>query len=269
MLSKQLLQSVPRPVCDAPLLGSYCKSAELPFWTNMACTLRVKIDENGNAAIVHSPKDIEPDAISRMVLNETKTFFRVDWNGNITSVISNCTAVPACRLAIDGACVCDIVVRNEQAFFDDNIPRRENVLNTLSIGAFDRHQSAQLSLPAQSMASTDILSMELWHRSRFLKSSTTLVFVSFGRMLNRQWTSLASPSLFAILSIVFTYQMEQYTSPMMRRMLLLITTSSTIPTQLHFLHSVLLNGLVSQIARRLLFRELPRKNLDTGLLLID
>ena len=83
----------PRPVCDAalvPSLGSYCKS-DFPFWTNTACTLRVKIDENGNAAIVHSPTGIEPEAISRKVQNETKTFFRVDWNGNITSVISNCT----------------------------------------------------------------------------------------------------------------------------------------------------------------------------------
>ena len=102
----------------------------------------MKIDENGNVAIVHSPTGVLPQSVSRKVQNETKTFFRVDWSGNITSVISNCTAIPACRLALDGACLCNAYVRNEQVFFDDyglaqDRPSRENVLTKLSIGAFD------------------------------------------------------------------------------------------------------------------------------------
>lgn len=102
----------------------------------------MKIDVSGNVAIVHAPTGIEEVAISRKVASETKTFFRVDWTGNITSVISNCSAVPACRVAVDGACLCDVFVKNEQVFSNGNIfardnPSREDVLTELQIGAFN------------------------------------------------------------------------------------------------------------------------------------
>ena len=57
-------------------------------------------------------------------------------------MISNCTSIPSCRLAIDSACLCDVYVRNEQAFVDGDVlpgnrPSRENVLSGLKIGAFN------------------------------------------------------------------------------------------------------------------------------------
>ena len=102
----------------------------------------MKIDVSGNVAIVHAPTGIEEVAISRNVARDTKTFFRVDWTGNIESVISNCSAFAACRLAVDDACLCDVNVKNEQVFFDENLvardkPTRENILTKLQIGAFN------------------------------------------------------------------------------------------------------------------------------------
>jgi uncharacterized protein (DUF1501 family) len=103
--------------------------------------LRAKIDSNGDVAIVHSPNDVdvEPAAISQMVqADNAQTFFRVDWSGDaITSFVSNCAAVGTCSVAADGKCVCDIDVTDEQVFVDGDSVTRDDVLDSLHIGAFD------------------------------------------------------------------------------------------------------------------------------------
>jgi uncharacterized protein (DUF1501 family) len=94
---------------------------------------------DGAVAIVHSPHDIEPEAIAGLVQNDTKTFFRVDWSSNTAAnfVTSKCDSISRCRLSIDDVCVCDVSVSEAQVFFDGREPTPTQVLTSLSIGAFD------------------------------------------------------------------------------------------------------------------------------------
>ena len=80
--------------------------------------------------------------MASIVQNQTKNFFRVDWSGDIDTVLSNCTSIPSCRLAVDGECICDVTVKNEQVFYDQgsgpwSSPTRSDVLTQLHVGAFD------------------------------------------------------------------------------------------------------------------------------------
>ena len=143
--SNQLCSRWPRPECDSnndPSLGTYCASND-HFWTEVTCTLRAKINHDGNIGIVHSPNDVyvneERDSISKLVQNDTQTFFRVDWSSSTApnDIISSCTSIPSCRLSIDAKCLCDVSVSNTQVFFDGNEPTTSAVLNSLYIGAFN------------------------------------------------------------------------------------------------------------------------------------
>jgi uncharacterized protein (DUF1501 family) len=126
----------PRPSCDQENVGTYCYNDEY-FWTDTTCTLRAKIGSDGTVAIVHKPAGIEPQRISSHVQNEAKTFFRVDWSSDSNSIISDCETVDTCSLTADGFCLCDVHVTDEQVFFGEDTPKREEVLNSLHIGAFD------------------------------------------------------------------------------------------------------------------------------------
>lgn len=66
-----------------------------------------------------------------------QTFFRVDWAGDANTITSNCAAIGTCSVASDGKCVCDVDVQDEQVFVDGNTITRDDVLNSLYIGAFD------------------------------------------------------------------------------------------------------------------------------------
>ena len=131
----------PRPQCDPqqdPTVGTACASNE-HFWTTTACTLRAKISTDGTIAIVHSPNNIEPEAISGLVQDNTQTFFRVDWSSDTAPdfITSNCNSISGCRFSIDGVCVCDVSVSESQVFFDGREPTPTQVLTSLSVGAFD------------------------------------------------------------------------------------------------------------------------------------
>jgi uncharacterized protein (DUF1501 family) len=130
----------PRPTCDKninPSIGSFCSKTEQYFWTTTSCTLRAKIDYNGNIAIVHSPTGIEPQAISQRVQNETKTFFRVDWSGDVNSFISNCQQHSSCSMSIDGYCVCDVTVQNDPVFGSSDTMNPSLLEDSLFVGAFE------------------------------------------------------------------------------------------------------------------------------------
>jgi uncharacterized protein (DUF1501 family) len=89
---------------------------------------------------VHSPNEIEPQAISRSVQNDTQTFFRVDWSSSsaFKSITSDCTSIPTCSLSIDSICTCNVEVIDQQVYYDGNVsPTKDDILATLSIGAFD------------------------------------------------------------------------------------------------------------------------------------
>jgi uncharacterized protein (DUF1501 family) len=130
----------PRPTCDKnvnPSIGSYCSNSDQYYWTTTPCTLRAKIDSLGKIAIVHSPSGIEPQAISQRVQNETKTFFRVDWSGDINSFIANCQLHSSCSISIDGYCVCDVTVQNDPVFGESDLINPLKLGQSLFIGAFE------------------------------------------------------------------------------------------------------------------------------------
>ena len=79
------------------------------------------------------------EAISGLVQNDTKTFFRVDWSSATAaaSVTSNCNSITGCRLSTDDGCVCEVSVTEQSVFTATSNPSPEVVLATLPIGAFD------------------------------------------------------------------------------------------------------------------------------------
>lgn len=130
------LQSTPS--CSSATVGSFCSGNDR-FWTNTECTLRVKIDRIGNAAIVHQPLGLKADAVDSFVREDTKTFFRVDWSNSsiVNSIIADCESVSGCNRTIDEMCMCTVAVSETQVFFDGDNPSRAEVLNSLRVGAFD------------------------------------------------------------------------------------------------------------------------------------
>jgi uncharacterized protein (DUF1501 family) len=100
--------------------------------------LRAKINIDGTIAVVHSLSRDEPDAILRHLHNDTKTYFRVDWSGEgYQSLVTSCDSISSCNFSIDGMCVCDVEVFEEQVYFNGRMPTTEEVLSTLSFGAFN------------------------------------------------------------------------------------------------------------------------------------
>mmetsp|Transcript_3881 Transcript_3881/g.6489 ORF Transcript_3881/g.6489 Transcript_3881/m.6489 type:complete len:2423 (+) Transcript_3881:72-7340(+) len=129
------------PDCSTTEVGSFCIGNER-VWTNLDCKLQVKIDGSGNAAIVHNSE--MPEQVQKLVNEDTKTFFRVDWSndGVVNDLISNCTSIGGCTITSDGMCTCEVTVSEEQMFFDASLPSTEEVLNRLHIGAFAIHDSS-------------------------------------------------------------------------------------------------------------------------------
>jgi hypothetical protein len=121
-----------------PSLGNYCENNAY-FWTNTNCKLRAKINIDGTVGIVHSPRDIEPQAIARHIQNETKTFFRVDWSSEShrKAILTDCKRISSCSISVDDTCVCDVSVKETQVYFEGDRPSRDQVLSSLKIGAFN------------------------------------------------------------------------------------------------------------------------------------
>ena len=126
------------PSCTNPNFGSICSGNDR-YWTNTDCTLYVKIDGTGNAAIVHQPQGVTAGKIDALVRPDTKTFFRVDWSDAsiVSNIIGNCPSVSGCSATIDGMCMCKVSVSETQVFVDGDNPSRDQVLNSLRVGAFD------------------------------------------------------------------------------------------------------------------------------------
>jgi uncharacterized protein (DUF1800 family) len=123
-----------RPACG----GRTICAGNDRFWTDTACALRVKIDESGNAAILHFPSGVANTSITSLVGENTKTFFRVDWNNftAVRAIIANCSSVSDCMMTADGMCMCSVSASESQVFFDGDNPSRDDVLRRLTVGAF-------------------------------------------------------------------------------------------------------------------------------------
>jgi len=133
---QKLCTSDARPTCYGATDGSFCSGNYAPYWTDTDCKLRVKIDEAGNAAIVHAPNGVDDTDVQKKVQEDTKTFFRVDWSDEIvvSNIISTCASISGCSKTVDDMCMCDITISEQRVFTE--VPSKSEVLKSLHIGAF-------------------------------------------------------------------------------------------------------------------------------------
>ena len=108
-----------------------------PFST---CQLKAKIHSSGQIAVVHElpEEDMDEDRERGYEEEDNKTFFRVEYytgGDQITNLITNCEMNEGCSMSMDGYCMCDVTVTEEQAF--TSMPSsREEVLSLLTVGAY-------------------------------------------------------------------------------------------------------------------------------------
>ena len=119
--------------------GLYC-AGDYFYWMSKEAPCRIKAKIDGERiALVHSVPD-EAASEKREFVNpeeDQKTFFRAQFLSNgdkMAELGRTCTANPECSIAVDGYCMCNVVVTNEQAYFA--APTREEVLSSLTIGSF-------------------------------------------------------------------------------------------------------------------------------------
>jgi uncharacterized protein (DUF1501 family)/uncharacterized protein (DUF1800 family) len=108
------------------------------YWTSESCSLQVKIDLEGRVALVHSPpSQIGKANVDPHVREDTKSFFRVDWNQPIVDLLQDyeieCSQLGCVRGSSDNLCICPTTVIESQAFSRN--PSREEVLR-LKVGVF-------------------------------------------------------------------------------------------------------------------------------------
>ncbi|CAB9513781.1 Protein of unknown function (DUF1800) [Seminavis robusta] len=108
------------------------------FWTDQPCSLQAKIiRDSGKVGIVHvPPAEVGSNNTAFIVREDTKTFFRVDWEGDIQAILSNCTNIPSCREAEDNSCLCDVSVVQGNVFSGASIPNHQEILANLDVGSF-------------------------------------------------------------------------------------------------------------------------------------
>lgn len=128
-----------RPLCTATFRRNKVCDEILGYWTKSACEgLAAKIDAEGRVAIVH--RTLGNADILHSVREDTKTFFRVDWNRqDFVSAYSNtCTQAGCVRDSSDNMCVCPVDVVELVVFGNPSSspPSRKDVLERLKIGAF-------------------------------------------------------------------------------------------------------------------------------------
>jgi Protein of unknown function (DUF1800) len=108
-----------------------------------SCKLKAKIDkQSGKVGIVHEPPGILLNETASIVNADTKTFFRVDWEGDLQGILSTCAAFGSCTDTEDEGCLCDVSVVEEQFFYGKTLPSPYDVLVALHIGAFEPDGSA-------------------------------------------------------------------------------------------------------------------------------
>ena len=138
--------------CNEELLLETCMAANIQdcdtyscggepyYWTSESCQLKIKIGSDRKVAVVHSVPSEEDAGVSptQHVNLDTKTFFRVHWNSELAvdNILETCgLAGSPCEQTADGFCLCDVSAIENQAFSEDDLPTKDEVL-ALPIGAF-------------------------------------------------------------------------------------------------------------------------------------
>jgi len=95
-------------------------------WTGSNCTIQVKVDSRGYAAIVHGI-NIDHKEQKHVKADETLNYFKVYWgNNDYPSESNNCGG---CNSLDTGECLCNVIVEVETVF--DNMPPHMETIHTL------------------------------------------------------------------------------------------------------------------------------------------
>jgi hypothetical protein len=128
-------------LCDSPWWDCNDCNQQIGYWTSHSCSLAVKIHRDGNIGIVHDVADKEKlyRSIHYNVDKETKTSFRVDWQGPLDSFLSSYNtqcASSGCKLdPLENLCICPVAAVTNSAVFS-SAPTVNQVLRQLPIGSF-------------------------------------------------------------------------------------------------------------------------------------
>ena len=124
---------------DCSLQTGTCDDS-VGYWTNYPCQMQVKVNLEGKVGIVHYfPYDVvKKDWVHWNVREDTKTFFRVDWDGPIDKLVADyekaCDFLGCSRDFSDNLCLCPAEITERQVF--SKKPSRDEVLAELKIGAY-------------------------------------------------------------------------------------------------------------------------------------
>lgn len=127
-------------------LTTYLAILGVEYWSATACDLSAKIDREGKVAIIHGPQGIDDSIVDKMVRQNTKVFFRVDWLtppeelNSLTQDYEAQCLTRGCEVDLsDGICMCSVNDVSETAVFtsDDDVKTKsiQELLSLLPIGA--------------------------------------------------------------------------------------------------------------------------------------
>ncbi|VEU38256.1 unnamed protein product [Pseudo-nitzschia multistriata] len=120
-----------------------CDRCNQFYWLSEPCSIHAKIGVEGSIAIVHD--FVETSSFQetyRMVRNDTKMFFRVDWKTSyardfLLDYSTNCNSLGCFVDDLDGTCQCQTLVEDAMAFVNESeLISVDHLLATADIGAF-------------------------------------------------------------------------------------------------------------------------------------
>lgn len=120
---------------QANILGPARRGLGLQFqWTNSPCRQRLKVDHEGNVAIIHEASELNREVVGRTSENGA-TDFAVLWAGDRTFPKASNRCSRSCTVS-GLSCVCDFEVVKSIAFNGANgLPSRQTLQRDLYIGA--------------------------------------------------------------------------------------------------------------------------------------
>ena len=104
------------------------------FWHDASCHIKVKVDESGYTALVHSPDGTEDINVASHLQTDTFNYFPAYWSSDSFPAPSNQCGNGVCE-AVGEGCICNTMVEESAAF--TSMPASvDEVLTQLHIGSF-------------------------------------------------------------------------------------------------------------------------------------
>ena len=111
-------------------------------WTNLDCSINVKVNKEGLVAIVHDAElsyknKVDSQGIpSHLEENDTQNYFRVQWEGPFPGSSDSATCASfGCKTLASGDCLCKTSLNDTPVFQDLSTTNKSDVLSRLFIGA--------------------------------------------------------------------------------------------------------------------------------------